>query len=233
VQLPLYRDREWSLTICGLELSMRIGVLAASGRTGHRLATQALERGHSVVALARSPYLVDVPPSPDLEVIAADVLNPLSVIQALVGVDAVVSGLGIVPGDAPGTLAAGARALVAAQTPHIVWLSRLGVGASRPYVSRTDALILRASVGSRLADMEEADRIALANGATVLHVGTLLYGPQSAVRRTVQLDKAQHHRLRPGGLTFSTAAAAMLDEAEDPRRRGQILVASTARSNKK
>jgi len=34
---------------------MRIAVLAASGSTGYQLAAQSLDRGHSVLALARDP----------------------------------------------------------------------------------------------------------------------------------------------------------------------------------
>jgi uncharacterized protein YbjT (DUF2867 family) len=38
---------------------MRIAVLAASGGTGKQLAAQALDRGHSVLALARDPALAE------------------------------------------------------------------------------------------------------------------------------------------------------------------------------
>ena len=34
---------------------MNLTVLAASGRTGHALTRQALERGHTVTAIARDP----------------------------------------------------------------------------------------------------------------------------------------------------------------------------------
>ena len=91
---------------------MRIAVLAASGGTGHQLAAQALDRGHSVLALARDPRQVNLPGSADLAVVTADVLDEMA--DLLTDVDAVVSGIGIRKGDPAGTLLAGARAAVAA-----------------------------------------------------------------------------------------------------------------------
>ena len=94
---------------------MRIAVLAASGGTGHQLAAQALDRGHSVLALAlaRDPRQVNLPGSADLAVVTADVLDE-EMADLLTDVDAVVSGIGIRKGDPAGTLLAGARAAVAA-----------------------------------------------------------------------------------------------------------------------
>ncbi|MFE9558200.1 NAD(P)H-binding protein [Streptomyces sp. NPDC006703] len=45
---------------------MRIAILGASGRTGGTLVDQALERGHEVVALVRTPAKTTVTgPGPD------------------------------------------------------------------------------------------------------------------------------------------------------------------------
>jgi putative NADH-flavin reductase len=108
---------------------MRIAVLAASGGTGHQLAAQALDRGHSVLALARDPRKVNLPGSADLTVVTADVLEA-DMAGLLTDVEAVVSGIGIRQGDPAGTLLAGARALAAAAPARLVWLGALGVGAS-------------------------------------------------------------------------------------------------------
>ena len=107
---------------------MRIAVLAASGGTGHQLAAQALDRVHSVLALARDPRKVNLPGSADLTVVTADVLEA-DMAGLLTDVEAVVSGIGIRQGDPAGTLLAGARALAAAPA-RLVWLGALGVGAS-------------------------------------------------------------------------------------------------------
>jgi hypothetical protein len=110
---------------------MRIAVLAASGGTGHQLAAQALDRGHSVLALARDPRKVDLPGSADLAVVTADVLHGETA-GLLTDVDAVVSGIGIRKGDPAGTLVAGARALAAAAPARLVWLGKPGTSHGRP-----------------------------------------------------------------------------------------------------
>ncbi|WP_436534805.1 NAD(P)-dependent oxidoreductase [Actinoplanes sp. HUAS TT8] len=95
---------------------MEITVLGASGATGLELTRQALERGHSVVAIARTPSKIAIPDSPRLTRVAADVRDPDSIAAALAGRAVVVSGLGIAKGDKPGVLVAGARALAAARS---------------------------------------------------------------------------------------------------------------------
>jgi len=108
---------------------MRIAVLAASGSTGHQLAAQALDRGHSVLALARDPRKVNLPRSEDLAVVTADVLHG-EMGGLLTDVDAVLSGIGIRKGDPAGTLVAGARVLAAAGPARLVWLGALVAGAT-------------------------------------------------------------------------------------------------------
>jgi putative NADH-flavin reductase len=155
---------------------MRIAVVGASGATGRELVKQALERGHSVAAVARDPTRLDMAPSPALEIAQADVMNPASVISAVEGVDAVVSGLGIRKGDPAGTLTAGARAIAAAEPPRMVWLGALGAGSSTGKAGRVYGLIMRMVVGSELGDKAGADEAALEAGATLVHPGPLTIG---------------------------------------------------------
>jgi uncharacterized protein len=203
---------------------MRIAVLGASGATGRELVTQALERGHSVVALARDPTRLDVAPSPALEVAQADVMKPASVSAALEGVDAVLSGLGIRKGDPAGTLTAGARALAAARPPRMVWLGALGAGASTGKAGLAYGLIMRIVTGSELADKRQADEVAAAAGATLVHPGPLTDGPLSPTRTTVTLPAFKRPRPMPARVSRATVAAAMLDEAEQNHHAGQVVV---------
>lgn len=204
---------------------MRIAVVGASGATGQELVKQALERGHSVVAVAREPARLDVAPSPALKVAQGDVMNnPATVTGALEDVDAVVSGLGIRKGDPAGTLTAGARALAAAQPPRMVWLGALGAGASTGKAGLVYGLIMRIVAGSELGDKRGADEAALDAGATLVHPGPLTDGALSPTRRTVTLSAFKRPHPMPARVSRATLAAAMLDEAEQNHNAGEVVV---------
>lgn len=203
---------------------MRIAVVGASGATGRELVKQALERGHSVVAVARDPSRLDAALSPGLEVAQADVMKPASVTAALEGVDAVVSGLGIRKGDPAGTLTAGAQALVAAHPPRMVWLGSLGAGASTGKAGVVYGLIMRVVAGSELSDKRQADDVAIEAGATLGHPGPLTDGALSPTRKTVTLSAFKRPHPMPARVSRATVAAAMLDEAEQGQNPGAVVV---------
>jgi uncharacterized protein YbjT (DUF2867 family) len=202
---------------------MRIAVLAASGGTGHQLAAQALDRGHSVLALARDPRKVNLSRSADLTVVIADVLHG-EMAGLLTDVDAAVSGIGIRKGDPAGTLVAGARALAAAAPARLVWLGALGAGASASKAGPLYKAVMALFVRSERAEKEQADDVALLAGATVFHAGPLTDGPVSPTRRTVALAEFKRPALIPARVTRATVAAAMLDEAEKSQHPGEIVV---------
>lgn len=72
---------------------MKLAVFGGSGRTGQHLIQQALDAGHSVTALARTPSKIGIQ-HPHLTIIPGDILDPASVEQAISGADAVLSVLG-------------------------------------------------------------------------------------------------------------------------------------------
>jgi uncharacterized protein len=59
-------------------LGMHLTVLAASGGTGLAVTRQALERGHTVTAIARVTL-----PSAGLRTVAGDVLDPASIAEVI------------------------------------------------------------------------------------------------------------------------------------------------------
>jgi uncharacterized protein YbjT (DUF2867 family) len=71
----------------------RILIVGATGGTGRQLVAQALERGHTVTALARNPSRLQMT-HPRLTVVRGDVLDGASVDAAMHGQDAVLSALG-------------------------------------------------------------------------------------------------------------------------------------------
>jgi hypothetical protein len=201
---------------------VKLTILAASGATGLELTRQALARGHTVTAIARTPQRVTIPDSPLLTRVAADVRDPDSIAAALHGSTTVLSGLGIAGGDKPGALTAGARAVVAARPDRIIWLGAFGTGASASAAGPLTRTLLR-MLGAELADKVAADTAVLEAGGTVFHAGPLATRPASPTRRTVGLAEAPR-RLFPARVGRATVAAAMLDEAEQPRHAATIAI---------
>lgn len=213
---------------------MHITVLAASGGTGLALTREALDRGHTVTAIARTPSRIALPDHPRLTRVAADVRDPASVAAALHAYpdahadtnegtgEVVVSGLGIAKGESAGTLTAGARAVIDAHPARIIWLGAYGTGPSARAAGFATRTLLRA-MGAELTDKVTADAAVLEIGGTVFHAGPLSNGPASPDRRTVGVDQAPK-RFFPARVSRRTVAAAMLDEAEKPRYPGRVAL---------
>jgi putative NADH-flavin reductase len=113
---------------------MRILVIGATGGTGREIVTQALERGHDVVALVRKPSKVATKHE-RLRVVQGDVMEAASVDAAVQGCDAVVCALGHKRWLGPSKiLSEGTRNIVRAMQTHgvqrLVVESALGVGDS-------------------------------------------------------------------------------------------------------
>ena len=201
----------------------RIAVLGASGAVGRLLVAQALVRGLDVTALARDPGRIPAPDGPRLTKVAADVHDPASVEAALKGVDVLVSGLGVSKGGPPGTLAAGARAVVASGVGRIVWLGAFGTGESARAGGAVTRALLKVVMGSELPDKVAADGAVLAAGGTVFHAGPMLGRPARGGHRIVPLDQAPR-RVFPAGISRAAVAAAMLDETVAPLHPGRTVV---------
>lgn len=202
---------------------LRIAVLGASGATGQLVTAQALQRGHVVVAVARDPRSVAVPDHERLVRVAGDVLDPEGLAAALAGSDVVVSALGNRPGAGPQVLAAGARSVLAAGPPRIVWLGAFGTGASAGPAGALTRALLRVVLRAELDDKVSADALVAAAGGTVLHAGPLTNGAPAPARRTVALADAPR-RLFPRTISRATVAAALLDEAQATAPRPGVLV---------
>lgn len=202
---------------------MHLTVLGASGATGGELTRQALERGHTVTAIARDPSRIIAPDSDRLIRVAADVRDPHTMAQALAGSATVLSGLGIPDGEKPGILTAGAQAIIAAKVAHIIWLGAIGTGNSAATAGWFTRTLLGLFLRTELEDKVTADTLVLHAGGVVFHAGPLTNGPLSPTRRTVSLTDTPR-RFFPASVSRATVAAAMLDEAEHPQHAGQTVV---------
>jgi NAD(P)-dependent dehydrogenase (short-subunit alcohol dehydrogenase family) len=202
---------------------MRVTVLGATGGTGRHLVTQALARGHQVDAVVRDPGRAAWPADPRLTIHRGDVHDPASIADVIAPGSVVVSGLGVASKKEAGTLAAGARAVVAAHPARIVWLGAIGTGRSAQTVGRLTARLLRAGFGAEYDDKVTADTTVLGAGGTVLHSGPLTDQADDPGTRAVPLSAAGR-RFFPHRTSRATIARLMLDEAETPAHPGQLIV---------
>lgn len=200
---------------------MHLTVLAATGATGRELTRQALERGHTVTAIARDRDRI--PDAEHLLRVSADVRDVPSIKRAVASDAVVLSALGVAKGDRSGTLTAGASALVAAAPRRILWLGAFGTGVSAEAAGAFTRLVLRLALGAEIPDKVAADAAVLSAGGTVFHAGPLSNGPLSSTRRIVPLEAAPR-RFLPTVVSRATVAAAMLDEAEADRYPGRTVL---------
>ncbi|MBA2681290.1 MAG: NAD(P)H-binding protein [Ktedonobacteraceae bacterium] len=202
---------------------MHLTILGASGATGQEITRQALERGHTVTAVARNPLKIAIQDADRLKRVSADVRDSHSIAQALADSTIVLSGLGVVKGDKPGVLTAGAQAVVDARLDRIIWLGAFGTGVSAVTAGLPTRLLLQTFLRDELEDKVTADTLVLNAGGTVFHAGQISNGPLSLTRRTVSLDQVPR-RLFPASVSRATLVAAMLDEAESQHHAGHVVV---------
>ncbi len=96
---------------------MKITLFGATGRTGKYVLKRALEAGHEVTALVRSPDKLDTP-NPKLTVIQGDARDAEAVSRAIAGAGAVVSTLGPVRGGPMDVMTRAAENIVTGMRQH-------------------------------------------------------------------------------------------------------------------
>lgn len=114
---------------------LTLAVIGATGKVGRHVVSSALEQGHRVVAIARSPEKMSHPAAtPGLTRVQGDVLQAGSLSTALAGVDVVVSCVGITadmkPVSAKGTEEILATMADGSHGSRLVFLTALGMGDS-------------------------------------------------------------------------------------------------------
>ncbi|WP_035699811.1 NAD(P)-dependent oxidoreductase, partial [Glycomyces tenuis] len=118
---------------------MRLVIIAATGATGRHVLDQALDAGHEVTALVRSPGAL----AAEVKAVRVDFADPdpVALAEAVRGADAVVSALGATSKAEAGIAEAGTRALVeamrAGEVRRLVVLSAAPIG-TVPTAARPD-----------------------------------------------------------------------------------------------
>lgn len=92
---------------------MELFILGATGRTGHQLTRQALERGHSVMAFVRSPEKMRIAHK-KLQIIRGDPADTAQIKRVIGNQDAVLSALGAASHPSEAILEPASRSVVEA-----------------------------------------------------------------------------------------------------------------------
>ncbi len=212
----------------GVNESLRIVVLGASGATGSRLVDGALARGFDVHAIARDPAGFAHDPDPLLTVHRGDVTDADTIAAAITRESVVVSGLGVRSKREAGVLTAGALAVLHARPAAVIWLGAVGTGRSAAAVGRLTHRMLRAGFGAEYDDKTTADGLILDANFTVIHSGPL-NDKEGTAFEAVPLA-ATRRRFFPHFVSRAGVAQLMLDEAESRRHPGEILIPRPVRS---
>jgi putative NADH-flavin reductase len=211
---------------------MKIAVIGAAGRTGRQVVSQALDRGHEVVAVARSPEKLDVS-GVRLTVAAADVHDADALAAAVVGADAIVTTFGAAAGRKPLDIySTGITNVLAAMDGGgirrlaVISASPAGPRAEQPVALRLFVLpILDRFFGGAYADLRRMETV-LARRSDLawacLRPPRLLDRPATGAYR---LDRMPLPRSR--SLTYPDLATALLDCADGTEpRTGTLYIAN-------
>ena len=188
---------------------MHLLVLGATGATGQLVIEQALDAGHEVRALVRSPKKL-THDSPRLEVIAGRVDDARDVRRALTSIDAVVITLGANKGT---VMTDSTRALTAAidesGVQRVVMLSSFAV--QRDRLSGPARALTGMTMGAIIKDKSRAEQLLRDSTAdfTILYATRLNNGPKHSV--AVVPDSV---KLKLGNsVSRADVAASLLDAA--------------------
>ena len=144
---------------------VKIAVLGATGRLGQLLVTFAVDTGHDIFALARTPGRYINATGRTVTVVQADATDPASLTAAIAGIDVVLNGLGVSRKEDPAVLMHAADAFLAAQVPVVIWPGRLGTGATSDVPTSFILKLTEAELSIR----EKAEDLVRSGGGTVIH----------------------------------------------------------------
>lgn len=201
---------------------MTITIFGSTGRTGQALVSQALERGHTVHAAARSPEKM-TRTHEALRVITCDVLEPESLEAAVAGAEAVV----VILAGPEQTRSQGTTNILqamAAQGVHrILIVSTIGVGESINQLSLAGRLFVRTVIAKAVADHARQEDAVRESGMswTIARPGGLTDRGRSGSYRA---DAAGS--IRVSQISRDDVAHFLLEAIDDPGSEGQTYALS-------
>lgn len=171
---------------------MRIALLGASGRIGSYLLTWALEDGHQVTALARTP--ASLTPAAGLTVVSGEATDSNTIADVVSGADAVLSALGPRGAKTPGLLGTAAGHIVTAMdkagVPRLIAVSAAGAFIEGdPDTGAVVKFILPRLFAKTFADVRQMESAVAASGLDwTLVRPTRLVNTQATGRYRVRPD---------------------------------------------
>jgi len=202
---------------------MTIALFGASGGTGRQVLAQALARGHSVRALARTPAKLADVSDPKLTAIQGDALSADDDAKALEGADVAIVVLGVPPQAAGSILSDSAKAIIAAAkvagVKRILVQSSLGVGDSAGRISPVMRVVVKTTMAKLFADKDAQEAAVRESGLqwTIVRPATLGNGAGTgAYEASERMEKSAK------AIDRADVAKFLLDEAEKPAFIGKV-----------
>ncbi len=141
---------------------MNLLLLGATGRTGQKILSLALDQNHRVTVLARDPSKLNLE-HPELTVIKGDVLDSKILLNALQGQDAVISGLGRGQSLRSNNLITNAvnniiPAMYESNVKRLIFLSGFGAGETFKQANLIQKIIFKSFLLSIYSDKAHAEK---------------------------------------------------------------------------
>jgi putative NADH-flavin reductase len=197
---------------------MKLLVFGASGGTGRHIVAQALARGIEVAAFVRRGNSLEQ--QPGLEIIEGNVADGAAVATAIAHRDVVISALGVSKPLKPDpAVRAGVdhivRAMEAGATRRLIYLSFIGVAASRKSAGPLLRYVARFPLRHEIADHEQKEARIQASALqwTIVRAPKLTDGPLTGAYRVGEAIAATNFFPR---LSRADVAAFMVKEAVTP-----------------
>ncbi len=128
---------------------MKLTIFGSTGRTGEHLVRKALERGHQVVAYARTPEKISSQHK-KLSIVQGNIRESDTVAGAIKGVDGVISAIGPQPGTPEDLMEIAAVNIISGMKEHdverLIWSTGAGVSAPEDqptFMHKTIELLLK------------------------------------------------------------------------------------------
>ena len=144
---------------------MELAIFGASGRTGRPLVQQALDAGHDVIALVRTPATFPLKHE-RLTVVQGDAMNAADVDEVVQGADAVLSTLGQTKNSPKDLQTVATKNIVAAMQKYGITrlVSLTGAGVDAPedqpkLINHVIKFALKSLSGAVLADAEQHAKV--------------------------------------------------------------------------